>query len=242
MTNKRSILLATAVLLVAASCLGQSDEPDAVMPTPPQILRNGGFSDTPDDVLKALSAESPSVRIAAAQVAGERRMTQTIRKLQALLVDVSEVARIEAAHSLLVMGDSSGLPELQRLVRSKDAFVVTEAAKVLATTNDMSGFDEIATRLQSGKASVGDRIIFIQALQTFRAYEPLRQQVRSLLVKSALDDPSADVRLAAVQHLQKDESPEAQAALSRAYQKETDPVIRGVLEVNQQRRAAKREQ
>ena len=102
----------------------------------------------------------------------------------------------------------------------------------------MSGFDEIAARLREGKQEEGDRIVLIDNLPSFERYEPLRQQVRALLIRSSLDDPSADVRLVAVQHLTADPSAEAQAALARAQQKETDPAIRGVLTANQQRRAA----
>lgn len=248
MTNnnrQHSILtgvLAVGILFVTISCSAQATEPDAVLPAPPQVLRNGGYSTNPDDVLKAFADERSSIRIAAAQVVGERRMTQAISRLQGQLADASEIARVEAARSLLLMGDSSGIPELQKLIRSRQAFVVTEAADVLAAAGDMSGFDEIVARLKAGKAPIADRIIFVDALKSFRRYEPLGQQVRSLLSAALLDDPSSDVRMAAAIGLETDPSTEAAAALAQAQQKETDSVVRGVLEANRQRRAAKREQ
>lgn len=238
----RTILLAVSLLLVAVSCFSQGADSDLVTPSAEQILLNVGLSATPEGVMKAFSDERGPVREAAAQVAGERRMTQAIPKLQQLLRDEYELARVAAAGALLVMGDSSGITELQKLIKSPTPVVVTRSAHILASAGDMSGFAEIAARLRSGKAPMGDRIIFTDALPSFRQYEALRVQVRALLVQSALDDPSADVRLVGVQHLESDDSPEAQAALARAQQKETDPAIRGVLEANQQRRAAKPKQ
>ena len=59
-TNNRqhSILtgvLAVGILFVALSCSAQATEPDAVMPAPPQVLRNGGYAVTPEGVLKAFA-------------------------------------------------------------------------------------------------------------------------------------------------------------------------------------------
>jgi HEAT repeat protein len=238
----RSILLTAGALLIAVSCFAQGTESDLVTPTPEQILREAGLSPSPDDVLKALSSENPGIREAAAQLAGERRITQAIPKLQQLLSDRYELARVAAAASLQLMGDSSGIPTLQKLLDSPTAIVVIRAARTLAAAGDMSGFAEIGARLTAGKEEEGDRIVMIDALPWFQPYEQLRQQARLLLIRSALDDPSADVRMVAVQHLTADVSPDAQAALVRAQQKETDPVIRGVLTANQQRRAAKQRQ
>lgn len=238
-TTLRTVLLAAMLLFIAVSCFAQVPDSDLVTPTAEQVLRNAGLPPTAENVGKALSHENSGVREAAAQVAGERRMTQFVRKLQQLLSDPSELTRIAAAESLLLMGDSSGVPELQRALDSSTGLVVVRAARILAATGDMTGFDEIAARLKEGKADAGDRIIFVDALPSFDKYEPLRQQVRALLIASALDDPSADVRLIAVQHLGADASSEAEAALARARAKETDPVVRGVLQQIEQRRQAK---
>jgi HEAT repeat protein len=151
---------------------------------------------TTEGLTAALSNPQLHIRVGSAIILGRRRETAAISRLKLLLEDQLMV-RVEAAMSLYLLGDQSGIPALIAIL---DGDLLTgapiTAASYLAVTGDPRGYKTVLKALSSNFA--GNRLMAAVALKNFIPCHDKRLAVNKLelynAVEKALKDSNPLVR------------------------------------------------
>jgi HEAT repeat protein len=151
---------------------------------------------TTEGLIAALSNPQLHIRVGSAIILGRRRETAAISRLKALLED-HPMVRVEAAMSLYLLGDHSGIPALMAIL---DGDLLTgapiTAASYLAVTGDPRGYKNVLKALSSNFA--GNRLMAAVALKSFLLCHDTMPGVNRLelynVVEEALKDSNPLVR------------------------------------------------
>lgn len=198
-----------------------------------RTLAGAGIELTVAGLIGALSNAGSHIRTGAAIILGRRNEVSAIPHLKSLLVDQDPVVRVEAAMSLTLMDDRSGLPIL---IEALDEDLLTGAPTIaaghLASLGDPRGYPVVLQALKADLAGIrlsaavalksflyyhnkminDNRLdLFVTLKETLNDPEPLVR--RELLYKlAALDDPRASEHLLAISRSDSDEDVRQTAA------------------------------
>ncbi len=162
-------------------------------------LKARGIDTSTKGLISALKNPEPEIRDYAAIVIGERKDKQAIPPLRALLNDPYPTARFDAARSLAVMGDKSGLAVLKEQLKEPDSSErPLMAAATLAEVGDPSGYNVIIAGLASQKTPF--RVRAVIDLATFSRFNGRKVGTRVIdvpgqLIRVLEHDPDGFVRL-----------------------------------------------
>jgi len=156
-----------------------------------------GITLTTAGLIAALENSCLDIRAGAALILGRRDNLIAIPYLSPLLKDENPVVRVEAAMSLALLGNKSGIPVLiEALEESRFIGAAVTAAGYLATLGDPHGYYVVLKALRSKLTST--RLMAAVILRDFMVYH--RQKVGGhkldlfLTVKKALKDREPLVR------------------------------------------------
>lgn len=180
-------------------------------------------------LIAALNSRRLHVRAGAALVLGRRGEVSAIPYLNLLLGDRSWRVRVEAAMSLALLGDRSGMPVLiEALDGDLLAGAPITAASYLAALGDPRGYNVMLKALRSELA--GTRLTAALALTNFLPYHGKRIEGRKVdifvTLKKALKDADPLVRRELLYKVAMLDDPRAPALLSMISRSDTDERVR----------------
>jgi HEAT repeat protein len=161
-----------------------------------RALAAEGITPTTESLMAALVSPHMHIRIGSATILGRRGEVKALSYLKPLLKD-RPLVRVEAAMSLYLLGDKSGIPALIEILDSDlIAGTPVTAARYLANIGDPRGFKIVLKALRSDLD--GTRLMAAVALKSFVPYHDKEidgHKVDLLLViRKALKYPNSLVR------------------------------------------------
>jgi HEAT repeat protein len=161
-----------------------------------RVLAAEGISLTTEGLISALNSPHLSVRTGSAVILGRRQEIAALPYLKALLED-QPMVRVEAAMTLVLLGDESGKIALIKML---DDPLLTgspvTAAGYLAVSGDPRGYQVVLQALNHDLAGI--RLTAAVALRSFSGYHGREVNGNRIdlfdTVKKALKDPSGIVR------------------------------------------------
>lgn len=188
-----------------------------------------GIDLTTAGLIGALNSRRLLIRTEAAILLGRRREVSAIPHLKPLLGDGISVVRVEAAMSLALLGDRSGVPVLVEAL--DEEFLTTapvSAASYLAALGDPRGYQTVLKGLHSDLAGI--RLAAATALKSFLPYQgrDIDGQPVDLFatVKEVLEDPDPLVRRELLHQVSMLDDPRVSPLLSRVCESDTDEQVR----------------
>ena len=217
---KKILLISVILNALCAAAVGHMAPP----PTPREELTRAGVPLVAYALIKALNHPDGEVRMYAAIVLGEDRVKRAVPDIRKALHDQTSHVRVAAAGSLIKMGDDTGLPILLKAIRDADVAVAILASNQLLANDRSDGFEDLLAKMHSGLAPFDRWLMLAQLAEYGYRFSELRLKVLDQLLRSLHEDPSKDVRVAAVLGLARFD--EGQAALREAEQHDPDPEVR----------------
>lgn len=195
-----------------------------------RILTGAGVPLTPEGLIAALQNPILHIRTGAAILLGRNSEAAAIPYLKSLLKDDLTV-RVEAAMSLTLLKDNSGIPVLIEIL---DGDVLTgapvTAAGYLADLGDPRGYRVVLNEL--GSRFTGNRLMAAAALKSFLQYhgKVINGQKVDLfpVLKKAFNDPETTVRFEILYKLAKLNDPRVPALLSEISRSDSDESVRQI--------------
>lgn len=192
-------------------------------------LAGEGVETTTAGLTTALNSPRLHIRAGAALLLGRRGVVSAIAHLRPLLEDQSATVRVEAAMSLALLGDKTGVPVL---IAALEEDLLTgapiTAASYLAALGNPRGYKVVLRALQSKLAGI--RLNAAVALKSFIPYHGKIAEGQKLdlfsVVERALKDPEAMVRQELLHKLAMIDDKNGAALLSRIAQSDSDKRVR----------------
>lgn len=194
-----------------------------------EALASEGVDLTTDGLIKVLGSDRIHLRTGAAILLGRRGRVEAIPHLRPLLADEIPTVRVEAAMSLVLLGDTSGTCVL---IEALEAPLVTPApltaAGYLAALGDPRGYGTVLQGLRSNLAGI--RLMAAVALKGFLRYHgrDIAGQKVDLVSKfeEALSDSDPLVRREILHKAGALDDPRVPALLSRVHEADPDQEVR----------------
>lgn len=179
-------------------------------------------------LISALSNPHSYVRTGAALILGRRGEDTAIPHLKSLLKDTSLAVRVEAAMSLALLGDKSGIPVLIEALHGE---LLTgaplTAASYLAELDDERGHKVVLKALSSDLAGI--RLMAAVALKSFISLHGKQIDLYDVLCK-AVKDPDPAVRRELLYRVAALDDPRASDLLSSVMNSDDDEFVRQTAE------------
>lgn len=194
-----------------------------------EALADEGVELTTPGLINALGSEFLDVRAGAALLLGRLGPVSATASLSPLLEDQSATVRVEAAMSLNLLGDKTGVPVLiTALEEDLSTGAPITAASYLAALGDPRGYKVVLEALQSKLAGI--RLSAAVALKSFFPYRGKRVGKQTvdlfLVLKEALKDADPLVRRELLYELAMLDDPRSSSLLLEISHSDADGGIR----------------
>ena len=208
---------------------GENVDQQRLMSVWEQSLAAAEVELTTPGLIEALQSPHLHIRVGAALLLGRRGEMSAISHLKSLLGDRIEAVRVEAAMSLALLGDRSGISVLAEAVN--DELVTTApitAASYLAVLGDPRGYKTVLKALNSNLTGI--RLAAAVALKNFLPYKGKEIDGRKMnlfaTLKKALNDPDSMVRRELLYKVAMLDDPRGSALLSKICDSDSDERVR----------------